>query len=155
MEARAQHNFFDQPRARVFLMEASRYGIPFVALHRYVGDAATMQVRVASLFDIVDARGPEMNQGETVTMFNDMCLLAPASLVDADVEWQEIDGHSVRGTFTTRPHDAAVCPRAQGDLVTSPPRTASCRRGKSYQSTRGRLPCATTATSAAGVSLAG
>lgn len=137
MEARAaQYNFFDPPRARVFLMNASRYGVPFVALHRYVGDAATMQVRVASLVDIVDARGPEMNQGETVTMFNDMCLLAPASLVDADVEWQEIDEHSVRGTFTNAGHTIAAVLSfdTHGDLVdfVSEDRFLSAD-GKSYQ----------------------
>jgi hypothetical protein len=120
MSARAtQHNFFDPPRARVFLMEASRYGVPFVALHRYAGATATMQVRAASLFDIVNARGPEMNRSETVTMFNDMCVVAPASLVDANVTWQEIDGHSVRGTFTNAGHTVAAVLSfdAHGDLV--------------------------------------
>ena len=119
MDARAdQHDFFDEP-ARVFLMDASLYGIPFVALHRYVGPAATMQVRVASFVDIVDARGPEMNQSETVTLFNDLCLLAPAALVDARVTWEAIDARSVRGTFTNAGQTihAVLAFDAQGDLA--------------------------------------
>lgn len=119
MSARVeQHSFFDEP-TRIFLMEASLYGIPFTALHRYVGPAATMQVRVASLVDIVDARGPEMNQSETVTLFNDMCLLAPATLVDANVTWQEVDEHTVRGVFTNAGNtiSAELSFDGQGDLV--------------------------------------
>ena len=38
----------------------------------------------ASLFGVVDARGTEMNQGETVTFFNDVCVLAPGTLVHAN-----------------------------------------------------------------------
>ena len=79
-----QHNFFVGPApARLFFTRASQWGIPFVVLHRYIGDAATMQVRIAGLFEIVNASGPEMTQAETVTLFNDICILAPAVLVDA------------------------------------------------------------------------
>ena len=156
MRARAvQHNFFDEPRARFFLMEASRYGVPFVALHRYVGAAATMNVRAASLVDVVEARGPEIDQAETVTMFNDMCVIAPARLVDADVTWQELDGHSVRGAFTNAGHTitAELSFDAQGDLVdfVSDDRYLSAD-GKTTRSSRGRRLSAATATSTAGAS---
>jgi len=40
-----------------------------------------------------------MNQSETVTLFNDMCLLAPSTLVDAKVDWRPIDAQRVGGTF--------------------------------------------------------
>lgn len=85
-----QHSFFDEP-TRAFLMEAKMFGIPFEVFHLYVGPSATMRVRIGGLLQIVDAHGPEMNQSETVTMFNDMCLLAPATLVDAAVQWETID----------------------------------------------------------------
>ena len=93
-----QHNFFT-PRARYFYIESSMFGLPFKAYHRYVGGAATMEVRVASLLDVVDARGPEMNVSETVTMLNDMCVLAPATLIDPSIDWQVLDARSVRATF--------------------------------------------------------
>ena len=41
-----------------------------------------------------------MNQAETVTVFNDMCLLAPASLIDRRIEWESIDNLSTKATFT-------------------------------------------------------
>ena len=62
-----EHNFFVGPApARLFFTRASQWGLPFVVLHRYIGDAATMQVRIAGLFEIVSASGPEMTQAETV-----------------------------------------------------------------------------------------
>jgi len=94
-----QHTFLGPEPARLFLLRASRFGIPFEAFHRFVGPTATMQVRVASLFQVVDAKGPEMDQGETVTFFNDLCLLAPAALLEADVTWDESGPSTLKGTF--------------------------------------------------------
>jgi hypothetical protein len=100
MPFRAKLQSFEHPRARLFLLESSMFGLPFVAFHRYAGNAATMQVRAASLFTVVDAKGPEMNQSETVTLFNDLCVLAPATLVDPAIRWELIGPLSVRGTFS-------------------------------------------------------
>jgi hypothetical protein len=113
-----QHEFFDDP-ARLFIMQASLHGIPFEALHLYRGSSATMQVKVASLVEVVDARGPKMDQSETVTLFNDMCLLAPGSLVDANVQWQERDERTVGATFTNAGHTirAELSFGEEGDLV--------------------------------------
>lgn len=109
---------FDEP-TRLFYMEASRYGVPFQGLHAYIGDSATMRVRVGSLLEVVNARGPEMNRSETVTLFNDMCLLAPATLVDANATWRALDDHKVQGTFTNAGNTigAELSFDAQGDLV--------------------------------------
>jgi hypothetical protein len=35
-----------------------------------------------------------------VTLFNDMCLLAPATLVDAPILWEPVDCRKVRAKFT-------------------------------------------------------
>jgi hypothetical protein len=102
-----QHSFFDDP-ARLFLLRASRLGVPFDAYHLYAGPSATMQVRVASLLQVVDARGPEMNRSETVTMFNDMCLLAPATLIDRKISWKELDSRTVAATFENASYTIAA-----------------------------------------------
>lgn len=105
-----QHNFHDHP-ARIFLMEASLFGVPFQALHVAQDGHATMQVRVVSLFEQVDARGPEMDRSETVTLLNDLCLLAPAALLDLPITWGEATertavvrlenaGHAVSATLS-------------------------------------------------------
>jgi len=37
---------------------------------------------------------------ETVTLFNDMCLFAPATLIDKNILWETVDPHSVWARFT-------------------------------------------------------
>jgi hypothetical protein len=119
MEASAeQHNFYDPP-ARFFFMEASRFGVPFDALHRYLGNAATMEVRVAGLVPVIDASGPEMTQGETVTLLNDMCVWAPGALVDAPIRWEQLDDQHARATFSNagRTVSGTLSFDRAGDLV--------------------------------------
>lgn len=99
-----QTNTFGPEPSRVFFMDATMKGLPTDVLHAYVGPTAIMQVRVASLKTVVDARGPEMDQAETVTLLNDLCVLAPAALVDAPIEWTPIDDHHARATFTNAGH---------------------------------------------------
>jgi Family of unknown function (DUF6544) len=98
-----QYNFYDPP-ARLFFMDARRGPIPFQAFHRYVGSAATMRVTVAALASVVNASGPEMTGAETVTLFNDMCVFAPATLVDPAVTWEAGDARTARAAFTHAGH---------------------------------------------------
>ena len=101
MDIRAeQYDFFDAPE-RMFYIESSIFGIPFDGLHIYRSGSATMKIKVASLIQVADAKGPEMNHGETVTLFNDMCLLAPATLISDSIRWDSLAPSAVRATFTT------------------------------------------------------
>jgi len=59
-----------------------------------------MLIKILGLFTVVNARGKEMDQGETVTVFNDMCFMAPAALIDKNIEWNEIDNLTVGAKFT-------------------------------------------------------
>jgi len=94
-----QYNFVDEP-ARFFYFSASMWTLPVQGYHRYLGAFATMTVKAAAVVPVVQASGPEMNRGETVTMFNDMCVLAPATLVDRRIAWEVIDDRTVRARFT-------------------------------------------------------
>jgi hypothetical protein len=95
-----QFDFFDEP-TRVFLMRASVFGLPMEGLHLLRDGKATMRIKAASLVQVVDARGPKMDQGETVTFFNDICLLAPARLVDRkSIQWEPPGPDQVRARFT-------------------------------------------------------
>jgi hypothetical protein len=96
-----QYNFFDDP-TRVFFIESTMFGIPFDGLHLYAGRSATMQIKVASLFQIVDAKGDTMTQGETVTLFNDMCVMAPATLIEKSIRWESVDSLTAKGIFTNK-----------------------------------------------------
>ena len=108
-----QQSFADEP-TRLFLMRARMFGVPVEAFHRAVGGHATMQVTIAGAFPIEDARGDEMDRAETVTLFNDMCLLAPGTLLDPRIAWQPVDATTARARFTTaaRPLPPRCCSTA-------------------------------------------
>ncbi|MFN8580326.1 MAG: DUF6544 family protein [Gemmatimonadaceae bacterium] len=107
------------PPARYFFMKASRAGIPVDVLHRYVDSAATMQARVAGLISVMDASGHRMTQGETVTLLNDMCLMAPAALLSPAVSWTPLDDRTAIATFTNAGHrvSARLTFNADDELV--------------------------------------
>ena len=98
-----QYNVVDPP-ARMFYLTASMFGIPVQGYHRYVDAAASMRVKAAALVPVVAAAGPEMTQGETVTLLNDMCLMAPATLVSPAVRWEAIDSRRAKAHFTNAGH---------------------------------------------------
>lgn len=93
-----QYNFMDSPR-RIYYMKLNMSGLPVVGLHVYKDVTATMLIKVAGLITVGDAKGKIMNKAETVTVFNDMCLMAPATLIDKRIEWETIDQLTVKGTF--------------------------------------------------------
>lgn len=94
-----QYNFIDDP-ARLFFMKAKMYAVPVTGYHCYQYETAGMQIKLLGLFNLVNKRGLEMNKAETVTVFNDICLMAPAALIDKRIEWTAIDRLSAKATFT-------------------------------------------------------
>jgi len=94
-----QYNFFNSP-TRLFYIVAKKMGIPAKGIHFYKNGKAIMRIKLLGLFTVVDAKGKEMDQGETVTVFNDMCFMAPASLIDNRITWNEIDEFTVEAKFT-------------------------------------------------------
>ena len=95
-----QLNTYGRSPQRVFIMHATRFGLPVTVLHEFADTTATMRAKVLCLFTVVDASGPEMDRGETVTVFNDLVVFAPGAIVDAPVRWSSVDTHHVRGVFT-------------------------------------------------------
>lgn len=96
-----QYNFFDEP-TRLFYMKAKMFGMTVPGYHRYVEAKATMDIRLFGLFPIVKQSGDIMNKTETVTLFNDMCLMVPATLIDKRIQWEPIDSLTTKAIFTNR-----------------------------------------------------
>lgn len=99
-----QFNSFGPEPARLFLLNASQFGVPVDVFHRYADGGAQMSVRALGLIPLVHVFGPEMTQAETVTVLNDLFLLAPGALLGANIRWQELSPTSVRATYTQGPH---------------------------------------------------
>ena len=98
-----QVNFVDVP-ARLFYLTGSMRGVPVQGLHRYAGSSASMIVKAAAVVPVVRASGPEMDRSETVTMFNDMCVMAPATLAGSGIEWTAVGDHWTRARLTSGNH---------------------------------------------------
>lgn len=133
----------DEP-SRLFLMDATMKHLPVDVFHRFVGGAATFRVRVLSVFPMVDAKGPEMDRAETVTLFNDLALLAPGRLIDRSIVWEPVDAHRARARFTRGVETIAaeLVFDDAGDLVdfVSDDRTAASPDGKTFTAQRWRTP---------------
>lgn len=93
-----QYNFFMHP-SRYFYMSAKKAGIPATGLHIYRRASATFEVKLANWIKIIDARGEKMNRAETVTLLNDMCFMAPATLTDRRISWETVDSVTVKALF--------------------------------------------------------
>ena len=96
-----QYNFYDEP-TRLFFMKAKMFGMTVPGYHRYVEANATMDIRLFGLFPIIKQSGDVMNKTETVTLFNDMCLMVPATLIDKRIQWEPIDSFTTKAVFTNR-----------------------------------------------------
>ncbi len=94
-----QHNFFDEYE-RFFYLKARLKGLPVKGYHRYSGGKASMRIKLFGLIPVVQSEGGPLFTAETVTFLNDMCFLAPATLIDKNIVWEEIDSVTVRATFT-------------------------------------------------------
>jgi hypothetical protein len=93
-----QISSFETP-TRIFYIRVSKMGIPAIGLHRFKEGKASMKVKLLGLYTLVDVNGKLMGQAETVTHFNDMCLMAPGTLIDKNIRWEEIDPLTVKGYY--------------------------------------------------------
>jgi uncharacterized protein DUF6544 len=96
--AAEQYNFIGEP-ARLFYMTSSMFMIPVLGYHRFAGPTATMKIKAAGVVTVADTSGDEMNRSETVTIFNDMCVMAPATLIDRSITWEPVDSSTARARF--------------------------------------------------------
>lgn len=96
-----QYNFMETP-TRLFFMKAEMKGLPVAGYHSYMNGDAFMDIRLLSLFRVQYQDGAEMNLSETVTFFNDMCCMAPATLIDKRIKWLEVEKNRVKASFTNK-----------------------------------------------------
>jgi hypothetical protein len=139
-----QHSTFGPSPTRLFFMDATMRGLPVDIYHRFLGGAATFRVRALSLFPMVDAAGPEMNRSETVTLFNDLCVLAPPALLDRSIRWAPVSVHTARGVFTRGAETVSAVLEFNdaGELVdfVSDDRSSASPDGKRFTLTRWSTP---------------
>jgi hypothetical protein len=139
-----QVNTYGPCPERFFKMDATMAHLPVDVLHVFADDVATMRVRLCSLLPMVNASGPELTRAETVTLLNDLCVLAPGALAFARITWSPVDDDRFRATFTRGEQTVS------GDLLfdghdhlvdfTSDDRYATSSDGKAFQPRRWSTP---------------
>ncbi len=138
-----QLNTLDTPR-RYFWMDARMKGLPVDVLHVFDEKGASMRVRLVSVRSMVNADGAELTHAETVTVFNDMCVLAPAALAFADVTWESADERTAIGHFRLGANTISAELRFNddGDLAdfVSDDRAASSADGRTFTRRRWSTP---------------
>jgi hypothetical protein len=93
-----QYNFVRE-NARLFFLDAVMKKLPVKGYHRFIDGKASMDIRLFSLWPVQKQAGEKMNISETVTLFNDMCCLAPATLIDDRIQWLKTEGNKVLAEF--------------------------------------------------------
>ncbi len=94
-----QYNFLKSP-TRLFYLDAIMKMMPVAGFHCFKNGKAFMDIRLLSKFKVEYQAGPEMDISESVTFFNDMCVLAPASLIDERITWSAPESNKVKAVFT-------------------------------------------------------
>ncbi|MFN8239370.1 MAG: DUF6544 family protein [Bacteroidales bacterium] len=114
-----QTSYFDIP-TRLFFIAGKMMGIPVRAFHRYISASASFEVKPLSLFHVVNERGGSLDYAETVTFFNDMCLIVPGTLAGENIRWEDAGNNTVKGTLTINNISvtAFLTFRENGELVT-------------------------------------
>lgn len=139
-----QVNTFGPQPTRLFFLDATMMGLPVDVLHVFANQSATMRASVCSMVPTVRSAGPDMDRAETVTLFNDLCLMAPAALVHAPVRWELVDEDRVRGAFTVGGHTvrAELFFNEAGELVdfVSDDRLRASSDGRSFTRQRWSTP---------------
>lgn len=96
-----QYNFFQEP-SRLFFMKGKIYGLTVPGYHKYMGQEASMDIKLFGLLPLVNENNDMMFKSETVTTFVEMCFFAPSCLVDKRITWEEIDAYSSRAYFSNK-----------------------------------------------------
>jgi hypothetical protein len=94
-----QYNFLEAS-TRLFFLNATMKYLPVAGFHSFKNGDAFMDIRLFSLIRVQYQSGKEMGTAETVTFFNDMCGMAPATLIDKRIKWMEGDSNKVKAEFT-------------------------------------------------------
>lgn len=97
-----QYNFTEEP-SRFFRFTATKAGLPVCGIHTYDNSGAIFNVKLLNWFSIIDAKGDQLKQAETVTVLNDFCFIAPGALIDKRIQWEQVNDTVVIARFTNPP----------------------------------------------------
>lgn len=105
---KAEQYTFTESGKRLFFITMNFKGLPISGLHYYYDEDAYMKIKILDMLKVADHSGIEMQRAETVTYFNDLCIMAPGALLDEEILWEEIDEKQVKGTLKKHNHEVSA-----------------------------------------------
>ena len=95
-----QYDFFDSNPGRLALMQFKANGFPIIGFDAYINGEGSMLMKPLGLVTVNSARGKEEDNksAEAITLC-DMCMIAPATLIDNRITWTTIDSLKVKAVF--------------------------------------------------------
>jgi hypothetical protein len=99
MPVAATQVFSVDPPAFVWTVDARMMQVlPIAGRDHYVSGHGRMLIKLASLFPVADATGPEIDQGAMLRYLGEIVWFPSAALSDT-ITWEPLDGHSARATM--------------------------------------------------------
>lgn len=99
MPVEAEQYFSVDPPGFVWRVHARMARVlPIAGRDRYTAGRGHMLIKVASLFTVADAVGPEIDQGALLRYLGEIVWFPSAALSDT-ISWSAIDDHSARATM--------------------------------------------------------
>lgn len=111
MQFRAMESYSIDPPGFVWDAKARRGGLPlFTVRDSYADGKGAMRVKLAGLFPIVNAHGPELDHSSAVRFLNEM-MWFPSAYLRPNITWTAIDDSSAEASFVGygRTVSAKVC----------------------------------------------
>ncbi len=100
MRFRATETYSLDPPGFVWKAKAYRGGLPLLTVRdSYVEGRGGMRVRLAGLFPIVNASGPELDHSSAVRFLNEM-MWFPSAFLRPNITWTAIDDTSAEVSLT-------------------------------------------------------
>jgi hypothetical protein len=99
MPAVAEQYFSVAEPGFVWRVELPMFHIPVLGRDSYIGGHGRMLIKALGLVPIVDARGPEIDQGTLLRFLGEM-VCVPSAALEPYVRWEPIDAVSARATMS-------------------------------------------------------
>jgi hypothetical protein len=96
----AEQYYTTDPPAFIWKIDTRMMSVlPISGRDRYIHGHGNMTIKVLSLIPVVDATGPEMDQGTLLRYLNET-MWFPAGAVSPYIEWEAVDANSAKATMS-------------------------------------------------------
>ena len=104
----AEQYTFIESGVRLFSITMNYNGIPISGIHHYNADDALMHIKLLDLVTVVKESGRAMQKAETVTYFNDLCVMCPSALLEEKITWESLNERQLKGTLLKHGHEVSA-----------------------------------------------